>query len=204
MHALWLLLFAPQAEVPRTNPPPSGAITLTRFWETREPKDWTETELQQMFTSSPWASYSGTRIFLATARPIQEAEEQHRLRHKVRQLSERAVEPDSDYQDFLKDNPGKYIVVAFLPQAYNDLSEAEEMRRMEKESVLKIGKRKLRMTGHFPPTSSDPYLRMIFPRDTQPGDKKLQLELYLPGVSQPYRLIEFDLKEMSYRGKLEL
>jgi hypothetical protein len=58
------------------------------------------------------------------------------------------------------------------------------------------------MVGHFPPNSRDPMLRMVFPRPE--GEfKSLRFELYLPGVSKPYRDLEFDLKEMMFRGKLE-
>jgi hypothetical protein len=72
---------------------------------------------------------------------------------------------------------------------------------MEKESVLRIGRRKYRMTGHFPPAPTDPYLRLVFPREVDPQDKSLRFELYLPGVPSPYRWAEFRLREMRYRGE---
>jgi hypothetical protein len=59
------------------------------------------------------------------------------------------------------------------------------------------------MTGHFPPTASDPVLRLVFPRVLPPSGR-IQFELYLPLASEPYRGVEFRLNELSYRGAPEL
>lgn len=75
---------------------------------------------------------------------------------------------------------------------------------MEDECLLRAGRKKWKMTGHFPPSASDPYLRLAFPRQVQMSDKSLILDLYLPGVPQPYRVAQFSLKEMVLAGKLEL
>jgi len=75
---------------------------------------------------------------------------------------------------------------------------------MEEESVMRVGRKKFKMTGHFPPSPSDPYLRMAFPRQVTVNDKAVSFELYLPGVAIPFRAIEFTLKDMLVRGKLEL
>jgi len=75
---------------------------------------------------------------------------------------------------------------------------------MEEESILKVGKKKYQMTGHFPPTPADPYLRLVFPRPIGPNDKSLVFELYLPGVGNTYRTVEFRIKELGYKGTPEL
>ena len=75
---------------------------------------------------------------------------------------------------------------------------------MEEESILKVGRKKHHMTGHFPPTPSDPYLRMAFPRELGPNDKSLLFELYLPGIGGGYAMVEFRLKELLYQGKPEM
>jgi hypothetical protein len=75
---------------------------------------------------------------------------------------------------------------------------------MEEESVMKIGRKKYKMTGHFPPAPDDPYLRLVFPRQVGPKDKTVEFDLYLPGVADSYRTVEYPIKDMAYKGKLEL
>ena len=61
------------------------------FWEAKTPADWTEQEVLQMLTDSPWAQMldaptkagsSTVQMFLATAAPIEQAERQRDLRFK--------------------------------------------------------------------------------------------------------------------------
>jgi hypothetical protein len=75
---------------------------------------------------------------------------------------------------------------------------------MESESVMLIGRKTYKMVGHFPPTPSDPVLRLVFPREVQPTDKKVIFRLYIPGVDFPEREAEFLVKELIYHGKLEM
>jgi HSP20 family molecular chaperone IbpA len=50
----------------------------------------------------------------------------------------------------------------------------------------------------------DTYLRLAFPREVHESDTRVTLELYLPGVSPPYRTVEFKVKDMLVKGKLEM
>ncbi len=75
---------------------------------------------------------------------------------------------------------------------------------MEEDSVMHVGRKKIKMTGHFPPTATDPYLRLAFPRQVSPTDKSVSFELYLPGVPNPFREAEFKVKDMVVNGKLEM
>jgi len=179
------------------------ALLAAPFWEAKDPSKWTEEELDSMFTHSPWARDIGTQLYLASAQPMIDAEEQRRLRHSRKPGLEAPPAAEDDWREYLATNRGKHIVIAVKVQDQNVLAEAEEVRRMEKDSALRVGKKKIRMTGHFPPTPSDPYLRLLFPRVAEPGAKQIRVELYLPGVTMPFRGAEFDLKEMSYRGKVE-
>jgi len=70
--------------------------------------------------------------------------------------------------------------------------------------VLKVGRKKYKITGQFPPTPMDPYLRLVYPREVGPNDKSLVFELYLPGVGRTYQIVEFRMKELLYRGKPEM
>jgi hypothetical protein len=47
-------------------------------------------------------------------------------------------------------------------------------------------------------------LRLVFPRAVSAGDKAFSFELYLPSVPGPYRAVEFRLKDLMYKGVLEL
>jgi hypothetical protein len=177
------------------------------FWETTAPKDWTAEQLEDMLRASPWAktlepplSMGGVPsipVYLATATPVRAAEVE---------LLRRAgspAEPDEvdEYRDFLRQNAATHIVLAIQVPDRRAFSNAREVRRMEEQSFLKIGKKKHGVAGHFPPSVSDPWLRLVFPRDDTAAGPSLVFDLYLPGAPAPYRTIQFFLKELTYRGK---
>ena len=179
------------------------ALLAAPFWETKAPQEWSEEQLLRLLTESPWAqgvAQTGKTAFLATANPMQEAERELARRRKAKN----AEPPDPEFTDFLAQDQGKHIVLAIGYPDPRPLADAVEAKRMEEESLLKVGRRKYKMTGHFPPTPSDPYLRMAFPREIGPSDKNLVFELYLPGVGGTYGMVEFRLKELLYHGKLEM
>lgn len=175
------------------------------FWETKAPKEWTGAEIELLLTTSPWSSgspvaMSAVPIFLASARPMREAEEQLFLRQE-RQGEVRADE--DDYHTYITQNPGKHIVVAARVEPNAQFADAKEIKTMEKECFIRVGKRKIRSVGYFPPTPSDPYLRILFPRVPLDGLKILSVGLYLPGVRKPFEDAEFLVKDLKDRGKLE-
>ena len=67
-----------------------------------------------------------------------------------------------------------------------------------------IGKKSYPMVGHFPPTPSDPVLRLIFPRAVKATDKTVLFRLYLGGLNFPEREVEFRVKDLAWQGKLEM
>ena len=179
------------------------ALLAEGFWNVKAPADWSIEEVRELLQRSPWATLSsatrGTalRVHLASATPIREAETRQRqaLRH---------LEPTGpsfeEYQAML--NEGRYIVLAvYLPDA-SALSDGIESKSLERDSVLHIGRRAYKLVTHFPPSSGDPYLRYVFPREVKANDKALLFDVYIPGVNYPQRHIEFDLREMLYQGKL--
>jgi hypothetical protein len=83
------------------------------------------------------------------------------------------------------------------------LDDAGESRHMQEESIMKVGRKKYQILGHFPPIPSDPYLRLVYPRVVTPADKSVTFELYLPGAG-PYHVAEFRVRDMIYKGKLEM
>jgi hypothetical protein len=183
-----------------------AALLAPPFWEVRPPSAWTVEEIRQLLSDSPWAQAAkapreeqGILVYLATARPVREAEER-RLGGGLRPGAESSA---GEYRKFLRENAGKVIVLAVQLPLAAILQRAPDIPRMEQESVLKIGRRKYHMTGHFPPAPGDPYLRLVFPREVRPDDKTLNFELCLPGLPAPYRWAQFRLSQMKYRGEAE-
>ncbi len=188
------------------------------FWDAKPPADWSDQELIQLLTDSPWAqiasapaariaSAPGVQVYLATAGPMQAAEQEAERRSRLRRKPNEQP-PDNagaeEYRAWLAENRSENIVLAVRVDVRGGLADQKEVERMERESVMHAGRKKIQMTGHFPPAAGDPYLRMAFPRQIEPGDKKISFDLYVPGVSAPYRIVEFNLKDMTVRGKLEL
>lgn len=188
-------------------------LFATPFWEVKAPADWTETEVLQLLTASPWAQMldaptkagaSSVQLFLATAAPIELAERQRDLRFKKKRANAPPDILDEEYKAWLAENRAKQIVIAVavnLPQA---LSDEQETRKMEAECIMRVGRKRLKMSGFFPPSAADPYLRLAFPREVADSDKTIVFDLYLPGVPIPFRRAEFVVKDMLWKGKLEL
>lgn len=194
------------------------------FWEAKTPADWTDQELQGILTDSPWAQMvngAGTaqppppvQVFLATAKPIEQAQEELHRRARLRRGAGQSSQEDDplalEYRAWLEENRAAQIVLAIRVSPGNGaFSDEREVKRMEDESIMRIGRRKFKMTGHFPPYEGDPYLRLAFPRPALPGgirfsDKTISFDLYLPGVPGPFRTAEFSIKDMMLKGKLEM
>ncbi|MBL8176626.1 MAG: hypothetical protein JNK48_18260 [Bryobacterales bacterium] len=180
------------------------------FWETKAPKEWNDEDLLEMFHNSPWAQSTQFQntipiaVYLATAKPMRDAEEEAIRRYTSKQPGSQP--PDmgarNEYLAYLEENPGKSIVLAIREPDVTALAEAEETRRMEKESQLKAGGKKYRMTGYFPPAGADPVLRLVFPRPPAQV-KELAFDIYIPGITGPYRQASFRLKDLNYRGRPE-
>ncbi len=186
------------------------------FWETKAPADWTEDELLRLFTDSPWAQMmdpngakdthsAAVQAYLATAGPMQVAEKERDRRYLRKRPGPVVEEPmDTEYRLWLEDNRAAQIVLAVRIPRTRDFEDGAQTRRMEEECIMRVGRKKYKMTGSFPPTEHDVYLRLAFPREVQASDKTVTFELYLPGVSPPYRTAEFKVKDMVVKGKLEM
>ena len=173
------------------------------FWETKPPERWTDREIETVRHDSPWAQTVGPEpkvlVYLATAAPIEDAEEEARLRTK-----NPLGEPDPDYLDYLRENRGKHFVLAIPEVTLAGLGKPGEEQLMEEQTQMAIGHKTYKIIGYFPPTEADPVLRLVFPREAQPADKSVIFHLYLPGVGFPNRETEFRIKDLMYHGKLEM
>ena len=196
------------------------ALQAGPFWQSKAPGQWSDDELQRLLTDSPWAQMavaSGqgvdappVQVYLATAGPIEQAERERDLRARTRRppgaLRQGVQEQDQadEYRAWLEENYRTQIVLAVRVGLSNAFSDAKETRRMEQESVMRVGRKQIKVTGHFPPSAGDPYLRLAFPRQVAGTDKSVSFELYLPGVAMPFRLVEFKVKDMLVKGRLEI
>jgi hypothetical protein len=174
------------------------------FWETKPPQEWTDHEIDLMRISSPWTETLGPApevlAWLATAQPIEEAEDEARL-HKRNPLRQ----PDPDYLNFVADNREKVFVLAIGYPTLNGLGkEADAWKTVEKETAMRVGSKSYKVEGLFPPEPSDRVLRLIFPRAAKATDKSVEFRLYLPGLPFPEREAQFWVKDLSYRGKLAM
>jgi hypothetical protein len=176
------------------------------FWESKPPEAWTDAEIQTIRTGSPWAQASSDPpaavVYLATAAPIELAEAELRLR--LKRNPHPMPEPDPDYVEYLSSHRTEVFVLGVTYPTLAGLGDARESKRLEEESVMAIGRKTYQIVGHFPPTPSDPVLRLIFPRAVKPGDKSVLFRLYLGGLNFPEREIEFRVKDLTYQGKLEM
>jgi hypothetical protein len=175
------------------------------FWEVKAPAQWTDEELRELLTNSPWAQPAvdargaGIAVYLASARPLREAELELARRQPP------VDDPDAgEYRDFLRENQGQQIVLAVALPDPKALGDPAEVKHMEEECVLKVGRKKYPMTGHFPSSPSDPLLRLVFPRPAVTDGKSLIFDLYVPGIASHYRSAEFRFKDLTCRGAPEM
>ncbi|PWU03321.1 MAG: hypothetical protein C5B51_19250 [Terriglobia bacterium] len=172
------------------------------FWQARPPEKWSDLEVQQMLSESPWAQTIGPvpiTIYLATALPIEEAEDEARRRGHTPW-----PRPDFDYSDYVRLHREEDLVVAVPYPTHGGFGTPEQQRTMEEESTMRVGTRSYQVLGFFAPTQQDPVLRVVFPRRVEASDKSVSFRLYLPGMSFPEREVEFRIKDLNYRGKLEM
>lgn len=181
------------------------------FWEAKAPADWTEAELVQIFTDSPWAqTLSGptnappVAVYFATAAPMEKAELEREHRYKKKRPPTTPDLMAEEYRAWLTENRATQIVLAIPVADPRAFADNQDTQRMEADSVMRVGRKKIKMTGHFPPSPGDPYLRLAFPREVTAADKTIIFDLFLPGITMPFRTVEFRVKDMVVKGKLEI
>lgn len=186
------------------------------FWETTPVGKWTDIELSDMLRRSPWASVATDvapgsvplRVYLATARPVREAEAERRRRavEKGRLTAEDAAAGD-EYREYLAAKAGSVIVLAVEYGDGRPFLDGVEIKRMEEECRMIVGKRKYKLIGHFPPTARDPFVRLVFPREITGEDlaksRELRFDLYLP-IAGAFREARFEIGLLKFNGVPEL
>ncbi len=173
------------------------------FWETKPPEKWSDREIDMVLHASPWVQTANPEpavlVYFATAAPIEEAEAELRA-HSMKPMAL----PDPDYVDYLRDNRENVFILAIPYGKLTGPGNTQEDRRMQTESRMKIGKKTYQILGHFPPTPSDPVLRLAFPREVKSTDKMVEFQLYVPGVPFPERDVSFYVKDLLVHNKVEM
>ena len=192
-------------------------LLVNPFWLEKPAADWTDIELSEFFVDSPWAQTVGgparstnarpVQVYLATAAPAVAAEKEREKRAKLRRKPGEPEKEDplaEEYRVWLEDNLQSQVVIAIRIPMNPDLSKESEVRHMEEDSYMQVGRKKVKMSGHFPPSPSDPYLRMAFPRQPVGDEKTITFSLYIPGLPLPFREVQFHPKDMLVNGKPEM
>lgn len=182
-------------------------LAADAWWNQKPPEAWSVEEVREILESSPWARTlevkgGGTiRVHLASALPMREAEKRERT------FDRRTGAPDGSFAEYLAMiEEGKYLVLAVrVPaDAREAFSDAGRVSDLQKDSRLRAGKKSHPLVTFFPPSSSDPYLRLVFDRPTSiEKEKSLDIEFVVPGISDPYRRASFYTKELRYRDRIE-
>jgi hypothetical protein len=180
------------------------ALFAGPLWERLPPAEWTDEQLASFFRNSPWVSREeGAHIYLASARPVREAEVELRRRKLDLKSGSESTESE-EYFDFIRDNGDDYIVLAVhIPYPQYLLSE-KDTQRMENRCQLVVGKKNHKLVGHFPPTAADRYLRLVFPKVVKPTDVEFTFKLYVPGVPSPFRMVTYRTADLAVNGSPEL
>lgn len=179
----------------------SMLFAASGFWETRPPEEWTVEQVREILEYSPWSQVLRSRgdpiqVHLASALPMRQAEERQRVMRK------RPGANSATFDEYLAMvEEGKYIVLAVQMKNAEAFSDGVLVARMQKDSRMRADKKSFDLVTYFPPSPSDPYLRLVFPR--VPVVKSVDFTVVIPGATDPYRQVTFLAKDMLYRGKLE-
>jgi hypothetical protein len=184
------------------------------FWQEKPVAEWTDIQLAQFLADSPWAHSSSTSgkaapnalpvvAYLASAEPVRKAEQERARRTALRRKQEEDPLAE-EYRAWMDDTLPTHIVLAVRSGSTTAFSNGAEIRRMEDGCWMKTSKGKFKLSRYFPPAPHDPILRLAFPRGAAGADEKnLSFELYVPGVSGPFRDVQFAVKDLAVNGKLE-
>lgn len=176
------------------------------FWEARPPEKWSDLEVDEMLHDSPWAQTVGpgpqVAVYLATAAPEALAEAEVRVRGHAPGGANATV--DFDYNDYVRQHREEALVIAVVYPRGSTFGTERQQQRIEEAAEMQAGSRTYRILGYFPPTKDDPVLRLAFPRRVEVTDKTVLFRLYLPGLPFPEREILFKVKDLMWRGRLEM
>ncbi len=186
-------------------------LAVAPFWQEKPVAEWNDIQLAQFLNDSPWAhAATGTgkvqgppvQTYLASGHLVEQALTERNRRAALRRKQAAEDTLAEEYRAWFEDNRASQVILAIRAGNLLGFSEEAEIRHMQETSAMRSGKVKVKMSGYFPPTDNDPYVRMAFPREiVAPGEKFLDFDLYLPGIAGPFRAVEFAVQDLIVDGK---
>lgn len=188
-------------------------LAAAPFWQEKVPAEWSDIQIAQFLNDSPWAHAAKgagkvqgapVQTYLASSKFVEQAEMEHNRRVALRRKQSAESPLAEEYRFWYEDNRAGQVILAVRVGTPVAFSEEGEIRRMQEESAMVSGHVKVKMSSYFPPSASDPYVRMAFPRiGIQESEKVLGFELYLPGIPTPFRTVEYVLSDLVAGGKAD-
>jgi hypothetical protein len=181
------------------------------FWQEKAPAEWSDIQIAQFLNDSPWAhaakgaagKLQGAPVpaYLASSKLAEQVEKERNRRAALRRKQAEGPLAE-EYRFWFEDNRAEHVILAVRVGTPTGFSEEGEIRRMQEESAMRSGNVKVKMSGYFPPNANDPYVRFAFPRNIiQASQKYLGFDLYLPGITTPFRTVEFAVDDLLVDGK---
>ena len=184
------------------------------FWETKAPAEWTEQRASAPVDRFTMGADAGSarkgrrtprcKSIWPPPHPWNKPSVNATAAIGASASTSRSDPLAEEYRVWFEDNRATQIVLAVGIANNPAFADGKDTSRMENECVMRVGRKKYKLTGFFPPSPGDRYLRLAFPREVQAGDKNVSFDLYLPGVALPFRSVQFTVKEMILKGKLEM
>ena len=188
-------------------------LAAAPFWQEKAPAEWSDLQLAQFLNDSPWAQAAKgagkvqgapVQTYLASSKFVEQAEKERNRRAALRRKQTEEGALAEEYRFWYEDNRAEQVILAVRVGATVAFSEQGEIRHMLEDSAMRSGNVKVKMSSYFPPSVSDPYVRMAFPRSiVQESEKVLGFDLYLPGIATPFRTAEFVVSELVVDGKAD-
>jgi hypothetical protein len=186
-------------------------LAAAPYWQEKAPAEWSDIQIAQFLNDSPWAhpakpaagKVTGLPVqaYLASSKVAEQAEKERDRRAALRRKTEETPLAE-EYRLWFEDNRKERVILAVRVGNNTAFSEEGEIRRMQEDTVMHSGNIKVKMSGYFPPTSSDPYIHFAFPRSViQPQEKFLDFDVYLPGTASPFRTVLFTVGDLLVDGK---
>jgi hypothetical protein len=200
------------------------------FWNDKKPEDWTEEEIQELLTRSPWAKEGAVSVFGGAGGSLLNRNgamnrsgnmsSTGRQRTNTTQTTQ-GDSPDLRYRAFVrwqsalpirealkeKSIPGvsdSYIIAVVGDLAMGD-PEADEAQRESRLDMMKQYTKLDRRGGPLPLTNIQPVQKLgtlfYFPRAEPIKDGQVTFSTKMGPVEVKCK---FTVKDMMYRGKLEL
>jgi hypothetical protein len=209
---------------------PALSSPAGEFWNDKKPEEWTDTEIQELLTKSPWAKEGAVSVFGGAGGSLLNRNGAMNRSGNVSSTGRQRTSttqtqsgdaPDLRYKAIVrwqsalpirealkqKSMPGvedSYIIAVVGDLALAD-PEADEAQRASRLDMMKQSTKLDRRGGSLPLTNIETVKNLgtlfYFPRSEPIKDGQVTFDTKMGPIEVKCR---FTVKEMMYRGKLEL